>query len=235
MIFSFARTTPLVSVSRDGEEVPEVYVYADVLAASFGNISYTPSPLATIDGEDAIDYLLTWSEYGSLQDPDALWNNVFYNLAQVSLGPNGGGPGTFAGGGRGRWIYPGPDTTLEFANGSSITTDNYANVQVPFNGIQNGADIYTTYFTPPSFEPRDPQEIISSSSSFAASSSASASSFFSSSSAAASTTVPAPGYPSPFIREKNNLNVSTWQNFRRVVKTKLTKSIVRLLSRGCGL
>ena len=89
LIFGFGRTTPLVSVSLDGESIPEVYVYADVLAQSFDNASFTPSPLAEIDGQDSTEFLLNWSQYGSLQDRDALWNNMFYLLAQVSLGPDG--------------------------------------------------------------------------------------------------------------------------------------------------
>lgn len=203
LIFSFGRTTPLVSVSLDGQSIPEVYVYADVLAASFGDASFTPSPLTEIDGQDSTDFLLNFSQYGSLQDRHALWNNMFYLLAQVSLGPSGTGAGTFAGGGRGQWIYPGPSTTLTFANGTSVTNDNFARVLVPFDGIKNGVDIYRTYFTPPD-EPENAEELatmVSSSSSFFPSSS-----FSSSSMAATSTTIPAPGYPSPIIREPNNLN-----------------------------
>jgi hypothetical protein len=117
-------------------------VYSDVLAASFANSTFTPSPLAEIDGQDSTEWLLNWSQYGSLQDRDALWNNVFYNLAQVSLGPSGTGAGTFAGGGRGARVYPGASTTLTFANGSSITNENFARVLIPFDGIQNGQDIW---------------------------------------------------------------------------------------------
>lgn len=131
---------------------------------------------------------------------------MFYLLAQVSLGPSGTGAGTFVGGGRGRWIYPGPSTTLEFANGSSVTNQNFAQVQVPFDGINSGEDIYRTYFTPPQGEPKPVESLVASSSAPASASS----SFFSSSSSipasSSSTTIPAPGYPTPFIREMNNLN-----------------------------
>ena len=201
LIFSFGRTTPLVSVSLDGESIPEVYVYSDVLAASFDS-SFTPSPLRQINGQNSTEWLLNFSEYGSLQDRDALWNNMFYLLAQVSLGDTGTGTGTFSGGGRGRWPYPGPDTTLTFANGTSVTNENFARVLVPFDGINSGKDIYKTYFTPPKGEPEPVESLatISSSSSVAPSSS--------SSSTSSSTTIPAPGYPSPIIREPNNLNVS---------------------------
>ena len=110
-----------------------------------------------------------------------------------------------SGGGKGRWVYPGPSTTLTFANGTSITNENYANVLIPFDGIQNGKDIYRKWFTPPKTQPQPVEQI-------ASSSQASSSSVFfsssSSSSAAPSSTIPAPGYPSPIIREPNNLNVS---------------------------
>jgi hypothetical protein len=92
-------------VSSDGEELPEPYVYADVLAESFGNATFTSSPISKINGENATDFLENWAQYGSLQDRDALYNNVFYELATVSLGPVGSGIGTFAGSGRGRWVY----------------------------------------------------------------------------------------------------------------------------------
>jgi hypothetical protein len=95
---------PLVSVSADGKELPKAHVYADVLTESFGNASFTASPISKINGEDAQDFLEKWAQYGSLQDRDALYNNVFYELATVSLGPSGSGIGTFAGSGRGRWV-----------------------------------------------------------------------------------------------------------------------------------
>lgn len=103
-VFNYARPVPLVSASSDGKELPQAYVYADVLAESFGNSTFTPSPITKINGQDAKDYLENWAQYGSLQDRDALYNNVFYELATVSLGPVGSGIGTFAGSGRGRWV-----------------------------------------------------------------------------------------------------------------------------------
>ncbi|KAH9811694.1 Peptidase family S41 [Teratosphaeria destructans] len=198
LIFSYGRTAPLVSVSDDGD-VPQVFVYADVLAAFYGNASFVPSPLCEIDGHDSTEWLLDFAEYGSLQDRDALWNNMFYNLAQVSLGSQGTGLGTFAGGGRGRWVYPGPHTTLTFVNGSSIRLDNYARVLVPFDNITSGEDIYHTYFAVPAGK-GEPAAVL-------ATQSPSSSTVPSSTAATAtSTSIPAPGYPSPLVRETNNLN-----------------------------
>lgn len=119
------------------------------MASLSGDTSFTPSPVTEIDGQDAVQYLLVWSQYGSLQDPDALWNNLFWEPAQIALASQGTGVGTFGGGGRGRWPYPGPSTTLTFANGSTVTQDNYANVLLPFDNITSGADVYTYFLVPP--------------------------------------------------------------------------------------
>jgi hypothetical protein len=147
-IFTWGRPVPIVSVSEDGQKLPSVFVYSDILATS-GNASYQPSAITQINGEDVIDWLLDFSEVGSLQDRDALWNNMFYELAQVSLGSTGTGTGTFSGGGRGRVIYPGPTTEFTFANGSTAMYNNYARVLVDFSTITSGEDVYKQYFTPP--------------------------------------------------------------------------------------
>lgn len=199
-IFSWGRTTPLVSVSLDGQSTPEVYAYADVLTASFGNATFTPSPLVEIDGQNATEFLLNWSQYGSLQDRDALWNNLFYTLAQVSLGTSGTGTGTFSGGGRGARIYPGEATTLTFANGTTVTNENFARVLAPFDNITSGADIYREFFTLPPDEPQYVDEIATSTSSSTSSSATSTST------SSTSTTIPAPGYPTPIIRGAGNAN-----------------------------
>lgn len=201
-VFTFGRTTPLVSLSVDGESIPQPYVYADVLAASFGNASFTPSYITKIDGEDAIDYLLDWSQCGSLQDRDALWNNLFYIPAQISLGSSGTGTGTFNGGGRGRFVFPGPTTTLTFANGTTVTNDNFARVLVDFENITTGADIYATYFATPEDAEANALELVLSSEASTTTSTTSAAS----TSSQTTTSTPAPGYPSPVVRHSLNLN-----------------------------
>lgn len=146
-LFTWGRPVPLVSVSEDGEKLPAVFAFTDVLGLQFKNISYTPSPVVEIDDQPVTEFLENWSQYGSLQDRDALYNNVFYELAQVSLGSDGSGTGMFTGGGRGRFVYPGATTTLKFANGSSYTMENYANVQQTFRGIETGEDLANKFFT----------------------------------------------------------------------------------------
>jgi len=194
-VFNFARPVPLVSVSADGKELPKAYVYSDVLAESFGNTTWAASAITKIDGQDAKEYLENWAQYGSLQDRDALYNNVFYELATVSLGPVGSGIGTFAGSGRGRWIYPGATTELTFENGTSRTYDNYAKVLVSLAGVTDGESLYKKWLTgPPPTASASPSPSANSTSAVP-----------SATPTPAPKPIPAPGYPPPVVREIHNL------------------------------
>ncbi|KAK5075522.1 hypothetical protein LTR64_001729 [Lithohypha guttulata] len=194
-IFSFGRPVSLISYSADGYEAPKPYVYEDVLS-NFVNGTAKPSAVTQIDGKEAIQFLEEWSQYGSLQDPDALYNNLFYGLAQASLGASGSGPGTFAGGGRGAYIYPGPTTSLTFENGSTHTHDNFARVQVPFRYINNGSDLYLNYVNSPL------------PSSTASNRLADAIQFSAPATATSPTVYPRPGYPPPVVNSKTFNNVA---------------------------
>lgn len=145
-IFTWGRSIPLVSVSEDGKQLPAVFAFEDVLGLQYKNISYTPSPVVKIDNVEATEFLESLSQLGSLQDRDALYNNVFYELAQVSLGESGSGSGMFTGGGRGRYVYPGASTTLTFANGTERTMENFARVRYNFRGINSGEDLAKEWF-----------------------------------------------------------------------------------------
>ncbi|QDS76907.1 hypothetical protein FKW77_004139 [Venturia effusa] len=185
-VFQWGRPVPLVSVSEDGEKLPAIFVYADILAASqYG--TFQPSPLTKINGQDAVAFMENWIEIGSLQDRDALWNNAFYNLATVSLGSSGTGTGTFSGGGRGRWIYPGATTDLAFANGSTASYTNYARVMMPLDGVASGEDLARKYFAynTSTFDLRNPPVPTTTAT-------------------PSPTSIPAPGYPTPIVRETEN-------------------------------
>ncbi|KAJ4347917.1 uncharacterized protein N0V89_009289 [Didymosphaeria variabile] len=134
-IFTFSRPLPLVSVSEDGSKLPAV--------------------LTTARPPEFLEEL---SQQGSLQDRDALYNNLFYNLAQISLQSAGSGTGGFSGGGRGRFAPPGANTTLEFANGTTLTIANTARTLLSFANVTSGEDlrrkiIYDEGSTVPSVRP----------------------------------------------------------------------------------
>lgn len=189
IVFNWGRPVPIVSVSSDGKALPQVFAYQDVVAESVGKASYKPSNITKINGEDTIKFLQKWSQYGAVHDRDALWNNMFYELATVSVGDEGDGTGTFAGSGRGRFVYPGPTTELTFGNGTKRSYENFASVHVNFDGVTDGQSLYDKWFTGtqpgsptgPNFNaPATPSPI-------------------------PARTIPAPGYPSPVIRATNNL------------------------------
>jgi hypothetical protein len=201
-LFQFGRTTALVSVSQNGKDVPMVYVYSDLLESYASNSSFEPSHIIQINGVDSTDFLLDLSDSNGLQDKDALWNDLFYSLAQVSLGPEGAGPGLFTGGGQGRLVYPGPTTTLTFANGTNVTNENFARFAVDLNHIESGRDMYQKFLSPSPEAyrkatdiPKVPEEPpylqavdeVTSSQRY-------------------TQTVPAVGYPSPIFRQKQNMN-----------------------------
>ncbi|KAK7530875.1 uncharacterized protein J3D65DRAFT_579007 [Phyllosticta citribraziliensis] len=198
-IFNFGRTLPLVSVSLDGKAIPQPYAYSDVLEASLGDSSFTPSPIVKIDGEPATSWLEHWSQYGSLQDRDALYNNVFYELAIVALGSSSAGMGTFTGGGRGRWIYPGATTTLQFENGTSVVLKNFAKVLTEFDGVDSGEALYKKKFTVPA------DHYFQNGALTTATTTTTTATPTSISTSTSSKSTPAPGYPTPVVRQENNL------------------------------
>ncbi|KAF2443878.1 hypothetical protein P171DRAFT_45962 [Karstenula rhodostoma CBS 690.94] len=145
LIFSFNRPLPLVSVSEDGSKLPAIFAYSDVLGLQFKNISYTPSAIVKIDGQDASAFLEDLSQQGSLQDRDALYNNLFYSLAQTSLQNGGSGTGGFTGGGRGRYVPLKANTTIDFANGTTLAIANTARTYFNFQNITSGADLRRSF------------------------------------------------------------------------------------------
>ena len=177
-LFQFSRPVALVSISADGKALPRPYEYTDVLLSLTPDSTFEPSPITRINGEDAVTYLELLSEHGHLHDPNALYNNLFYELAQMALATASAAAGTFAGGGDGGFFYPNATITLTFENGTVRSYDNYARVSEPFTGVQSGNDVYSQYLAP-----------------------SSASTSTTSSSSIAPQPTHAPGYPQPVVRQ----------------------------------
>ncbi|KAG6355630.1 hypothetical protein INS49_003592 [Diaporthe citri] len=81
--FSFGSNIPLMTLSVDGVKIPEVYFRYDVQ----NRLQYPISPIAQINGEDAIDFLGRFAAlnvYGSLE-PHGDWNKIMYNPVQDIL------------------------------------------------------------------------------------------------------------------------------------------------------
>ncbi|KAL1967220.1 hypothetical protein VTN77DRAFT_3511 [Rasamsonia byssochlamydoides] len=83
-VFGFLIDLPLVSVSTDGLALPELYTYNDAVSLAQGDQQV--SPLISINGIDAVEFLEKVSSSQSFQDPDARYNSLFPNRANPTIG-----------------------------------------------------------------------------------------------------------------------------------------------------
>lgn len=95
---------------------------------------FTPSPIVEIDGVDVVTFLLEQSLTRPSQDPDALWNQVFYQLGR-NADPTFIAPS----------FYPGPHTNLTFSNGTTKQFPNKAIVNIPLDGLATGEEAYSVF------------------------------------------------------------------------------------------
>ena len=126
----------------------------------------------------------------SLQDPDASYNTGFFQLAAstITLGNTGGFVYP--------QVYPGPNTTFVFANGSSVSIPNYAIVAKDLSGITNGDGMYSAFCSPTS--------IGAAATSSAPASKRQASSLLPSGTASVVPMPTSPGYPYPVVKHSGN-------------------------------
>jgi hypothetical protein len=111
-----------------------------------GTYGFTPSPVSTINGEDAVAFLENWSQLGALNDPDSLYNSVFYSKPFAAELPTW--QGYFDGSGRFGYIFPGLTTTLGFKNGTTRTYKSVANVIGDFTGVTDAQTMYEVFCNP---------------------------------------------------------------------------------------
>ncbi|EJT71599.1 hypothetical protein GGTG_10854 [Gaeumannomyces tritici R3-111a-1] len=139
-VFGFQVSRSLVSVSKDGIELPKVYDAED-LRKQAKSKHFEPSEVVSIDGLAIVEYLQIVAANSALQDPDAQYNNLFSS------------PATLARGG-GRYFTSGgyvelPDSSIyKYANGSVKSFPNYAVIQQDLTDIENGRDLHLAYEIP---------------------------------------------------------------------------------------
>jgi hypothetical protein len=153
----------LVSVSPDGLDAPDVYLRSDVLDFSADGVtaptvgvlepSFMPSPISRINGIQTVDYLSTRLGELPFHDSDAAYNFLFSEVAQiVQFGPAGDGAFPHP------LFYPGPETVIEFVNGSTIHLPTLAELRVDFEGVTDGPSAYEKFCTrsTPNWSPPSP-------------------------------------------------------------------------------
>ncbi|KAH7378817.1 hypothetical protein BKA66DRAFT_420772 [Pyrenochaeta sp. MPI-SDFR-AT-0127] len=133
--------TELVSVSADGMAMPEIFTYRDVLKAN-NDSSFRPSPVKSINGVNVKDFLANASTEADFHDADTRWNAMFPSQPLIASGV------TFLGAFR-TGQYQGPNTTMEFANGTTFSMMNLAVVFGNFTGVNSGQTFFQRFCTGP--------------------------------------------------------------------------------------
>lgn len=98
--------------------------------------SFSPSPVVSIDGKDAVTFLQDWA-FGVLeaQDPDAAYNGLFSSVAGQSV--------DFTPLFVSSQLYPGATTTFSFENGTTKSFPNKAISLFDWQGIRSGKGLYS--------------------------------------------------------------------------------------------
>lgn len=156
--FQYHNDKALISISKDGLTLPEVYVGSEslhyvftawankvVLSADaiqhFENPSFVPSPVISINEVNVATYLGHVQGNNQMgmemffQDPDAAYNSMFYSLRSSA----GGSAGFFAT--AGVVTTPAASYLLGFQNGTSLNVSNFATPTVSFDNVTSGAEL----------------------------------------------------------------------------------------------
>jgi hypothetical protein len=107
-------------------------------------LNWTLSSVVSIDGIPVSDYLQVISLFGNYQDPDALYNTLFYSPAQAQAKSGDGYAGT---------LNPfglKDSSSFIFSNDTSTPKvfPNYAYVIGNFSNINSGSDLFTRSVLP---------------------------------------------------------------------------------------
>ena len=94
-LFSFQLNQNVVSVSSDGIQLPKLFSLSDILVT--GSQDWTPSAIMSVEGQNAADYLNTWSNttgQSATIEPNAGWNEMMFNSAKYFGSVLNGSPPT---------------------------------------------------------------------------------------------------------------------------------------------
>lgn len=146
----------LVSISTDGVESPEVFLRSDVLdlpegngpdsniavfAVSVGQKGYPPpSPVTRINNISTLEYLSARTLDHPYHDHDAAYNFLFSEVAQI-IQFGSAGDGAFPN----PTFYPGRETVIELANGTTLVIPTVAELRADFDGVHDGSSAYNAF------------------------------------------------------------------------------------------
>lgn len=141
-IFTFGSPLRIVSVSSNGIELPKIYIPDDLIEAAQNNVTWTPSAVASINGQDPTQYLTLFAATNARGtiEPNADWNQLMSNPAGDVLNLLSAFEGSTI-------FYPGANISFVFENGT--TYDNIPwiagysdNVDADTPALSSGQDLY---------------------------------------------------------------------------------------------
>lgn len=151
--FRFRRSSQiaLISASTDGVHLPKIWCISDFNTTDTG---YQRSPVVSINGENAEQYVSGNAEFSAYHDPDARYNAMFFMQPAENFGYFTN-PRFFSG----YW------TNVTFENGTTHNYENSAIVLQPksWSQITDAASFYDTYVKPSTgsqrITPRNPNAL----------------------------------------------------------------------------
>ena len=193
-IFTFGSPLRIVSVSSNGIDLPKIYVPDDLIEVAQNNVTWRPSAISSINGQDATKYLTQFAAVNAAGtiEPHADWNQLMSNPAGDVL--------TLLSAFEGSTIfYPGANISFAFENGTTYDdlpwlagyTDN---VDSDTPALSSGQDLYDYFVL--GIEPTDVPAAASSTSAAAAATSSTDSPSDDASSVTSSPTLSASAAPS---------------------------------------
>ncbi|KAM7191491.1 hypothetical protein V8F33_008842 [Rhypophila sp. PSN 637] len=144
--FNFGSMWEIVSVSRDGKELPKPYFREDITDAQNDNWAWEPSPISQINGIDAVEFLKQSAanfSFGNLE-AHADYNQLFEHPAsdiQLDYGVWSGQIDVYPGTDENDWL----DFTLE--NGTEILSEWWAELKYfqDTGPLETGGDMYNFF------------------------------------------------------------------------------------------
>lgn len=131
----------LVSASIDGFATPQIYMFGDIVRPNSNLTGFIQkndsriSPVQSINGMDTQQFLQTQQLVVYSHDPDNMYNQLFYGPVRFA---ENGGLGSF----NLPVFYPGSQTVLRFANGTSNTYANTARTGCNMTNVKTGQDYW---------------------------------------------------------------------------------------------
>lgn len=127
----------IVSVSKDGKELPKLYNYYDIIVGE--EEGWTPSPISQINNQSAEEYVQQWSTNFVFHEDHARYNMLFPSQPLQSMGGRGNQFG--------RSFMPDGDyTTVAHENGTINQFINNAIIDLEaFDGVEDGESFFARF------------------------------------------------------------------------------------------